>query len=122
MDNDIASLQKKIFERALEQADTPVFVIFTASWSLSCALYQQELQDFEIEIIEKALIATLDIDSFPDLTEKYGIVTIPTTLVFFNKQIVKQLHGHQNPEILTNIVEELTTPSSSNDLTSETKE
>ncbi|MCL6626751.1 MAG: thioredoxin family protein, partial [Alicyclobacillus shizuokensis] len=37
----------------------------------------------------------LDVDENPETTQKFGIMSVPTVLVFKNGQVVKQLIGYR---------------------------
>lgn len=88
------------FEAAVQQQDKPVTVIFQAPWSVACLMYQEKVDAAAALCGDDALFGYVDIDAFPELTERFSIITIPTTLIFYKEEIVKQYMGIQEPEIL----------------------
>jgi thioredoxin 1 len=56
-------------------------------------------------------ILKINVDEYPDLAQKYGIMSIPTLCFFSNGEIKKKEIGYRNvgeiKEIVTNIKKEI---------------
>lgn len=97
------------FETAIRQMDKPVIVDFWASWSVPCMMYKERLAILAHNMKdEDAIIGSVNIDDIPELTQRFSIITIPTTLIFYKEQIVKQYIGIQEPDVLLDAVLEMT--------------
>ncbi|MCL6594461.1 MAG: thioredoxin family protein, partial [Alicyclobacillus sp.] len=48
------------------------------------------------EYADKLEVGKLDVDQNPETAQKFGIMSIPTLLVFKNGQVVKQLVGYRS--------------------------
>lgn len=66
----------------------PRLLVFTASWCQPCQALKPYLSKFEKENEDQIVVVGIDVDANPELTEKYGIISIPTLiLVIDNKEI-----------------------------------
>lgn len=72
----------KDFDEEVVKADKPVMVDFWAAWCGPCKLAEPVLEELSEEYKDKLAIAKLDVDANPKMTEKYGIMSIPTTVLF----------------------------------------
>ena len=80
------------FEEIL-QTDKSVLVDFFATWCGPCKMIAPFIDEIAEEMDGKAVIAKLDIDKCPELASKYGVMSVPTIMVFKNGQVVKQEMG-----------------------------
>ena len=92
------------FENEVLKADKPVLVDFWAEWCGPCKMLSPVISEIAEEYEGKIKVAKLNIDEETALAVKYGIVSIPTVLLFENGEIVKKSVGYAPKESL---VEEL---------------
>lgn len=88
------------FEKEVLKADLPVLVDFYADWCGPCQMYGPILEELATEMGDKIKIAKLNVDQNPETPGKYGVMSIPTTIIFNKGQVVKQLLGAQPKETL----------------------
>lgn len=55
---------------------------------------------------DKAVIAKVNVDEYPDLAARYGIRGMPTLILFKNGQVEKQMVGLQREEALVRAIED----------------
>ena len=70
------------FEREVLQAATPVVVDFWAPWCGPCRLVAPELEKTAARLAGAAKIVKINVDEQPDIASRYGVMSIPTLVVF----------------------------------------
>ncbi|MBE7083219.1 MAG: thioredoxin [Clostridiales bacterium] len=70
-----------------------VLVDFYATWCGPCKMQSPILHDFKAEIKEKVEIIKVDVDQNPDIAKDFGILSIPTLLLFKEGELVEKSVG-----------------------------
>lgn len=70
------------FDADVLSAEGPVLVDFWAEWCTPCKAIAPALEQISEELGEKVTIAKLDIDENPDTATKFGVMSIPTMILF----------------------------------------
>ncbi|MEW1860799.1 thioredoxin [Streptomyces sp. NPDC088194] len=74
-------------------ADLPVLVDFTASWCPPCRMIAPVLAEIAVEEAERLRIVQLDVDANPATQAAYGVLSMPTLMLFRAGEPVKVLVG-----------------------------
>jgi thioredoxin 1 len=82
------------------QSDKPVLVDFFATWCGPCKMLAPVLEEIADELKDKLSIAKLDVDLNPETTQKYGVMSMPTLILFKNGKPVKQHIGYAPKSVL----------------------
>jgi thioredoxin 1 len=88
------------FEADVLKNDKPVLVDYWAEWCGPCKMVAPVLDAIAEEQGDKLDIVKLNVDENPVVTQRYGILNIPTLGVFQNGEVVKELVGARSKSAL----------------------
>jgi len=88
------------FEADVLKNDKPVLVDYWAEWCGPCKMVAPVLEAIAEEHGDKLDIVKLNVDENPVVTQKYGILNIPTLGVFKNGEVVMELVGARSKSAL----------------------
>ena len=89
----ILILNEDNFDDEIKQKAGPILVDFWASWCAPCKLVAPSLEQLAEDYSGRAHVAKVDVDSNGDLANRFGIMSIPTLMVFKDGRVVDQLIG-----------------------------
>lgn len=95
------------FDEELKKTSTPVLVDFYADWCGPCKLIAPIVDQLAIEMDGKIVVGSLDVDSNQQTAVKYGVMSIPTLILFKNGQEVRRVVGYQPKENLVKVINEV---------------
>lgn len=90
------------FEQEVIQAEGNVLVDFWATWCGPCRRQAPVLDELSQEGFQ---IGKVDVDENPGLAQRYGVMSIPTLILFKKGQEVKRFVGLQSKDTLKNALE-----------------
>jgi thioredoxin 1 len=92
------------FDEMVLQAKIPVLVDFWAPWCGPCRMVAPIVEELANEYEGKVSFIKLNVDDNPKVAGKYGVMSIPTLIIFKDGQPVSNLVGFRpKPELKKNI-------------------
>jgi thioredoxin 1 len=96
------------FDTAVTAADKPVLIDFWAPWCGPCQIQGPIVEEIAALVGQKAVIGKMNVDENPETAQKFGIMSIPTVILFAGGKPVKQFVGVQSKETLLSELGKLT--------------
>ena len=80
------------FEQEVLQCEKPVLVDFYADWCGPCKMMAPIIEEIAGEVTD-VKVGKLNIDENMEIAQKYGVMSIPTFIVFKNGEVSKKNLG-----------------------------
>lgn len=108
MANDkIINLNSNNFNEEVLKSDIPVLVDFWAAWCGPCRMVAPILDQLADEYDGKIKIAKVNVDEQTELASHYGIMSIPTLLLFKDGEVVSQIIGARSKGELKTLIDKV---------------
>jgi thioredoxin 1 len=88
------------FDSEVTKATMPVLVDFWAVWCGPCQMQGPIVEEVAKSMEGKAKVGKMNVDENPSVPQKFGIMSIPTLMIFKGGTVVKQFVGVQSKETL----------------------
>ena len=92
------------FQSKVLDAQGPVVVDIFATRCGPCKMLAPTIDEIAGEQAGKATVYKLDIDQSPDIAQKYGVMSVPTLMVFENGQVKNQAVGVQPKQNILSMI------------------
>ncbi len=100
----VIKLTTENFEQEVLQSDKPVLVDFYADWCGPCKMMAPVVEEISEEVTDTK-VGKLNIDENIEIAQKYGVMSIPTFMVFKNGEITaKDLGAKPKAAVLAMLV------------------
>jgi thioredoxin 1 len=92
---DIPKVNEETFDVEVIKSNTPVLVDFTAVWCGPCKMLDPVVGQLAREWDGIVKVVKLDVDDAPRLAANFGVMGVPTLILFKNGVIVERVTGYQ---------------------------
>ena len=99
----VLHVNKNNFE-SVRNSEKPVLLDFYADWCGPCRMMAPIVEKLAEEMAGEAVIGKLNVDDCEEIAMKYGVMNIPTVILFKNGQEVNRVIGAQSQEVLEKLV------------------
>ncbi|MBW3588062.1 MAG: thioredoxin [Actinobacteria bacterium] len=79
---DLTTVTDQNFNAEVIDSDLPVLVDFWAEWCHPCRLVEPAVKQIAEENPQAIKVVKLNIDENPDIASRYGVMSIPTLMLF----------------------------------------
>lgn len=94
------------FQDQVLKNSKPVLVDFWAPWCGPCRIVSPVIEELAKDFSGKVVIGKMNVDENPDTAGQFGIMSIPTVMLFQNGKPVKSLIGAQGKEAYKRVINE----------------
>ncbi len=92
---ELQSVNEQDFQQEVLDASLPVLVDFTAVWCGPCKMVDPIVKQLAGEWDGKVKVVKCDADQNPNILTRYGILGIPTLMLFKQGKVAERVSGYQ---------------------------
>ena len=102
--NNIITITKANFKDEVLNSKVPVLLDFWAPWCGPCRMVAPVLEEIAGETEGKAVIGKINVDEEMELASQFGIMSIPTIMIFEQGKQKSKLVGFRDKQELSNLL------------------
>lgn len=99
----VLKITKENFQDEVLNSREPVLIDFWAGWCGPCKMMSPVVDEIAEEVDDKK-IGKINIDEQPELAEQFGVMSIPTLMVFKDGKAVSQAVGVRPKNEIVNML------------------
>ena len=108
MGKNMALVEQSNWESVVLNSDKPVLVDFSAEWCGPCKMLDPIVDELAGEYDGTLTVVKIDADENPDIVTNYGVMGMPTLMLFKNGEVVERMVGFKpKSKIVNKLVEHL---------------
>ncbi len=97
-------ITKENFENEVLNSDTPVFIDFWAPWCGPCKMVGPIVDELSADFDGKVKVGKINVDDEQELAVKYGVLSIPTMILFNKGEEAERIVGFKPKTALAEIL------------------
>jgi thioredoxin 1 len=96
----IGDVTDQDFEERVLGSERPVLVDFWAEWCVPCHMVSPVVEEIGRDKGDHLQVAKLNIDENPDITRRFGVMSIPTLMLFKDGKEIARVVGARGKDAL----------------------
>ncbi len=96
----IGDVTEADFQQQVLDSQTPVLVDFWAEWCVPCHMVSPVVEEIGREKGDALSVAKVNIDENPGVAQRYGIMSIPTLMLFIKGEEKARVVGARGKDAL----------------------
>ena len=105
MSENIVHVNQESFQKTVIDSQKPVLVDFWAEWCGPCKMVAPIIDELAGEYKDKAGFAKINVDQNPQLASQFGVMSIPTIMIFKNGKPEQQVIGYKSKNDLKKLID-----------------
>jgi thioredoxin 1 len=93
--SEVKYVNEQDFKIEVLDASLPVLVDFTAPWCGPCKMVDPIVQQLAVEWADRIKVVKCNADENPNVLVTYGVMGLPTVMLFKSGQMVERTSGYQ---------------------------
>lgn len=93
------------FREEVLRSELPVLVDFWAEWCAPCMMLAPIIEEISDELDGRVNVCKIDVDQAQDLAATYGVMSIPTLMIFSKGKEIERTAGYMSKEDVLAFVE-----------------
>jgi len=94
------------FQKEVLESEGLVLVDFWAPWCMPCRMLAPTIEEIANEMEGKVKVCKMNVDENVQYPQEYGIMSIPTVMLFKDGQVVETMIGLQPKEEIVKTIQE----------------
>ena len=94
----VLKISSENFEQEVLKSSKPVLVDFWATWCGPCRMQGPVIDEAAEKLADQAVFGKVNVDEQQRLAQQYGVMSIPTLIVFKNGQVANKAVGFHSLE------------------------
>ena len=100
----VINLTKDMFEKEVVKSEIPVLVDFWAAWCGPCRMLGPVVEEVATEYDGKVKVCKVNVDEEVELATRFGVMTIPTCILFKHGEIsAKTVGALSKPQLISQL-------------------
>ena len=91
--SNVINLDAASLKALLKNESRPILVDFWAEWCAPCRMLAPIFEKLSEKYSDKIVFAKVNVDDYPDLAEEYGVMAVPTLILFVNGTEAERIVG-----------------------------